>query len=367
MAVKTSAEILSDAYDAASGGETHADAEVEAPATAPDAEPEASTQDAETTQEAAPEATMPPEAQPGAGKKPTQAKPGKADTITQPPAQAAPSTTLKAPQSWPAKAREHWNKLPPEVQQVVDKRDREVVKALAASADSRRTVEALNATLEPFLPGLRALGVAPLPAINELLQTHHVLRSGTKDERAALVAGLIDTFDVDVPTLASVIKSRKEGQGEQPKPPPQQQKAETFRDPEFAAFKASIQRAAQQKQAQQFQAAKSEYEAFAASGEAEFLNDEIREDMAELLKLPKNQGLSVQKLYEKACLLNDDVRPLYEQRKAAKAAATARASTQPRTRAVSSSVRHEPTAPPNGARPTSRREQLEQNWDKLSR
>ena len=225
-------------------------------------------------------------------------------------------------------------------------------------AEVSKRYNGLNAAMEPFLPSLKALDVVPEAAVGELIQAHHVLRHGSKVERARLVAGLVRNFDVDVASMASELNGEAQADGQQPTQaqPPQQRKLEEFRDPRLDAMLAGVQRVRQQRE-QQARAQKDaelqqhmlELQDFAASGEAPHFDEVLDEmEIVNAAAIRKGENLTVQQVYERACYLNPKVRNLMSGAENERKGQEAQRTQQLRTRqalSAASSVKTEPSAP----------------------
>lgn len=217
---------------------------------------------------------------------------------------------VKAPASWSPKNREHWDKLPADVQAQVSKREAEVNNVLQQSAESRRLAQELNAVLAPHKEGMIAAGHNnPLQAISGLLQTESTLRVGSMEQKAQGVATIIRQYGIDIDALSNVLAGQ-----------PVQETAnagiEAMLDQRMAPMNQFLQ---QQEQMQQNQALQTQQDASTSvenfRGEAEFLDD-VRMDMADLMDMAAKRGqqMTIQDAYQKACAINPEVSGIIEQR-----------------------------------------------------
>ena len=287
-------------------------------------------------------------AKPVSAEKATTPAPAAPETATTPqPTEAVTTPTLKAPANWKPAAREKWAQLPPEVQAEAVRVHHEVQKTLQETTQARRTAEALDATVRPFLPLIQAEGGDVMRAIGSLMQTAAALRTAPPAHKAQLVAQLVRTYGVPIDELDSALSGATPQVSHAP--------AE-YRDPRVDQMLQALQ-AQKQSQAQaETQRAAAEVESFKA--EAEFLDD-VREDMADLIEVAQRRGvaLSLKDAYARAVAMNPDVSEALRQREAAKAAQTANAATA-KAKAASSSVRSSPASAP-GRPDDSIRAQLE--------
>lgn len=302
----------------------------------------------------APKVVKPTAPAPAAPKPPT---PEAAIATPAPEAPKAPvQPELRAPQSWKPQAREHWQKLPPEVQQEVVRREREAAIAIQQAAPARQLAEDFQRMLEPY----RALLTdEPLKVVGGLLQTAAQLQTAPPAHKARLVANIIQSYGVPVDALAAALEG---GQGGAP------QAAPAHVDPANLAAQVRqqvMQDLQRQRQAAEAQKAQSEVEAFVQSA-PEFLED-VREDMADLMEVASRRGqtLSIQDAYTRALKMHPEVSRVLEQRQRAQAATAQQAATQ-KARAAASSVRTQPASGPSAPKPADLRSALEQAWDEAS-
>lgn len=278
---------------------------------------------------------------PAAAKPPPAAKPGTAAVppAGQPQAPAAPAP--KPPASWKPQEREHWGKLPPEVQQAVSRREREAAVALQQAAEKSKGFEAFASVAAPFENHFRARGTNSVAMAQSLFQTAYKLETGTPVERAQLLASMVQNVlpgREGLELLDQVLsgQSPRAGQG------PQQQQL----NPEALAHQVR-QQVLQHLQTQQQQVLAEQGRQSVAAFEAsqpEFYED-VRPLMAAMMRTYADQGLelTIQQAYDAACRAHPDVSVQLQQRQQTQAN-TRRVSTQ-RARAAASSVRSEPGGP----------------------
>ena len=249
-----------------------------------------------------------------------------APPVAPPPNPEPVKPRFKAPSSLRPTSREAWDKVPVEVQEDIDRIDREVRKVMQESAQARQGYERFKEAVTPYEPLFRAEGVDTMQGINNLMRATAVLATGAPQAKADLIANLIQRYGVDIATL----DARLSGQAA-----PQQQQVY---DPGMVAREAqeAVRRelAQYQQQAAQKTAAQ-QLEAFQAT-DPEFFED-LKEDMSKLLESGFAKDYS--DAYAKAQVLNPSVARVLEQRKAA----ANQGSTQ-RAVAAASSIRAQPTA-----------------------
>lgn len=254
------------------------------------------------------------------------------------PAAAAPAPTpeLKAPQSWKAGIREKWATLPAEVQQEVNRRERETTIALQEASEARKGWQTFRETVAPFEAMIRAEKTEPMQAVANLLQTAAALRTAPPVHKAALIANMVKTFGVPIEALDQALAGQT--------PAANQPMQGEYRDPRVDQLLAQLQGAQQQREQELHAKMASELQAF--QEKSEFFED-VRNDMATLMRAAEldKRDLSLEQAYNAAIqMFHPDIAEILRQREAAKAATNAQASTA-RAKAASSSVRPSPATP----------------------
>lgn len=266
----------------------------------------------------------------------------------------------RAPASWRPETREHWAQLPEGVRAEVSRREAEVARTLQETAEARRTVDAVMKTIEPYQAFIKAENSNPLQAIDNLMSTAARLRTGTAPELASLVAGMVNQFGVGRFGNGFVELLDQALAGQTPKSDPQQAALDQALNQRLAPLQnmySQFQQAQQAQQQQAVQSAQNQVSRFLAKAE---FGEDVREEMADLLEVAqrKGQNLTLQEAYKKACMLNDNVRSVLQQRKRAQGAQT---QTQAAQRARSTAVQVSGSAPMGGMKqePTNVRNAIE--------
>lgn len=324
-----------DASEAAPPPEPPAETTAEPEAGAEPAAEEAEPVEAETTEEPAESSgrdergrfkkgAAEPAAKPAAVAAP---KPGEAaKPVTAAPVVAAPA--LRPPTSWKPVAREHWTKLPPQVQQEIVRVDREVARTMNESASLRKQQEAFNRTVAPYAHVLQAEGLEPLQAVDTVFKMVNRLRVGTPQEKAQIVAHLTKSYGVDVEQLANALDGHAAAAA------PQQQ----FRDPRVDQLLSTIETGKREREQALREEGRQAWEDFV--GSHEFAED-VKADMAYVME--SRGDISEEDAYNLAIkLFHPEIQGVLDQRDEAKRAATPNGATQ-RKRAASVSVRSAPT------------------------
>jgi hypothetical protein len=273
-----------------------------------------------------------------------QGKFKKTDGVTPGPKAEPKQQAAKAPASWRPEVREHWNQLPDTVRGEIARRESEVARTLQETAEARKTAEAVMKTIAPYEAFIKAENSSPLQAIDNLMSTAARLRTGTAPELATLVAGIVQQFGVGrfgngfIEALDSALA------GQTPRLDPQQAAIDQVLNQRLAPIQSMFQQfqsAQQQQQQLVAQQAQSEVEQFL--NQSEFGND-VREDMADLLEAAQRRGqsMTLKQAYDKACMLNDSVAKVMQQRRLSQGA---QVQTQAAQRARSAAVSVSGSAP----------------------
>src|SRR5262245_1644484 len=135
------------------------------------------------------ELAAPPKLPPTNGQKPPEAAP----------APAAPA--LRPPVSWKPGAREHWAKLPVEVQQEVARREAEVARSMQESSRARDALTHVQQVIGPYAQNIAATGGDAITMIGSLMRADNTLRHGSVAEKAHLAADIIKSYGVSIEAL----------------------------------------------------------------------------------------------------------------------------------------------------------------------
>lgn len=220
-------------------------------------------------------------------------------------AAAAPTEPKsKAPQSWSAADRALWDKVPPEVQAVIARREEEAHKGITSLGQDAAFGKKMNEAISPYLPIIRAEGGEPVRAVQDLLQTAYVLRTANADQKVQLFRQLAGQFGVDLSAAAQAA----------PQVDPHVQQLER----EIAQLKGHLVAGQAQQHQQVEEQAQAVIEAFAADPKNEFY-ETVKPLMGQLLV--SGQASTMQEAYDKACWANSDVRSTLLNRQQAEAEA----------------------------------------------
>lgn len=267
------------------------------------------------------------------------------------------ATTLQAPASWKAGVREKWSGLPPEVQEEVLRREKNINEVLQHTAEQRKFAEEFNKTVHPFEPLIASQNSTPLESMHRLMTTAAGLTLGTPQQKAQIVSQIIGHYGVDIAVLDGVLS------GQQVDPSTPETAFARMLDERLAPvnqFMNTIQQQRHDFQQTQQEEIGQTLEQFSASHE--FFED-VRLDMADLMELAANRGqtLELEDAYNKAIAMNPEVSQVMQGRRQQENAATQNARVQQKREAASSV----PSQGDGGsaAPPTSLRGALEEAFD----
>ena len=259
----------------------------------------------------------------------------------------------RPPSTWRPAAREHFSKLPPEVQQEVIRVDREFHQNKREYAEDRQLVQRMKETFDPYMPMLRAQNVDPFQFSANMAQTVAALSTGPQQTKAEIVANVIKTYGVDLATLAAVL----DGQ-----PLPQQSaQPQVYRDPRLDELLQTVEQAKAQRSAQLDVQAK---ESIRDIEQEEFFWD-VKDEVADWLDMAANRNVAMtpREAYNRAIQNHPEIAKVVQQRQAAQAAVNPSGSTL-RSKAAASSPRASPTVPaPDGASSRDLRAEIKAAWD----
>jgi len=118
--------------------------------------------------------------------------------------EAAPVATTSAtpasvaPQSWSGAVKAEWAKLPSTVQAEITKREADVHRMMTAPDGELRLGREMKDAITPYMPIITAEGGTPVKAVQELLNTAYLLRTGSQQQKAQMVQQIAQTYGVDL-------------------------------------------------------------------------------------------------------------------------------------------------------------------------
>ncbi len=281
-----------------------------------------------------------------AGPPPAKGEKGKTPPAgTEAPTQA-PKGLEKPPQSWRPAAKQHWDKLPPEVREEAHRLNVEIQKTLSEHADqlkqfepAARIADAFGSAVQPFLPMIQAEGSNPVQAVTSLLRTAAAMRTAPVAYKANMIADMMTRFGVPENLVGDALDALRKGQPPQGGnwQPPAPQQPQEFRDPR-------VDQLFQSAQQQDYAAAQETVEEW--KQDKEFYTD-VKDIMADIvdLKEARRQSYDLDEVYSIACQAHPEVRQILQQREEAE---RARVSAGPRAERASTGLRSSGGLEPGG-------------------
>jgi len=108
-------------------------------------------------------------------------------------------TTLNAPQSWAKEHHQTWASLPPQAQQYIALREKQMLDGLEQYKGHASVGRQMSEAIQPFMPALQARGIEPARAVQALLNAQAML---DRDPVAGLKK-LASDYRVDLSKIAA--------------------------------------------------------------------------------------------------------------------------------------------------------------------
>ena len=231
--------------------------------------------------------------------------------------------TEKPPVGWKPAVREHWDTLPDDVKQEVVRREREIDNRLRETQNERQFAHQVMQTLQPYQSFLKADQVSPMQAIDNMMSTVAMLRTGTADQIAQVLSQVTQKYGIGRFGKEFVGKLDSALSGQVPKPEDEQ--ANAFRQEiqkELQPIKEFQQQltARQQQQMEERESQAYQYlQGFAQ--EHEYFQD-VAEDISAILEAAHQRGkqITLEQAYDMACNMNPEIKPLIEKKRQAESA-----------------------------------------------
>jgi hypothetical protein len=218
------------------------------------------------------------------------------------PPQVPASTALNAPAQWKPGAKELWNTIPRAIQEEIHRREGDSMRLIGSVGPKIRIADEVQQHMAPFAEKLSQNGVGPSAFLGDVFSSIKILAGGNPEQRATVVANIVQSYGVDVRDLDRILTHRLN------QPPEVYQARE-------AITRANI--ITQQHQAgldqQSAQEADKVLVAFAADPKHEFYED-VRLLMADLIDSGRAKNL--EEAYSAAVWANGDTRKILLQREA---------------------------------------------------
>lgn len=243
------------------------------------------------------------------------------------PAQAAPEQPVKRPpQSWKQELKDHFNTLPPEVQDEILRRETDYSKGIQRYAEDAKVAQTFKPVIDQWAPYFSQLQVTPEVAFSHLMQTEHTLRTGSPAQKQQLFAQLAKDYGIELggqtAELSQIDPNLQHALSEV------QQLRKYVQNLEYT----KQQEAAKQQQTEQAELQK-QVDSFASSPDVPHF-ESVRGDMSQLLAA--GYATDLKDAYEKACWARPDIRAsLLKSEEAKRIQGKAQAANQAKAKAVS--------------------------------
>jgi hypothetical protein len=232
-----------------------------------------------------------------------------------------PATTpgLRPPSSWKPSMRDKFLTLPEDVQREVLRREVDISKGMEIAAESRKFKQEFDTHVAPYAAEIASRGVTAMDAFDNYLKTAYALRHAPAQEKAALVAGMIQQYGVDIGALDQVLTNQIEnpgapggGNGVDPNVAAAVTQALQPYQQMFSSIQQREIRSAEQTQTD----VTSEIATFKADDANEFFED-VKVEMGNFLEAAamRSQPMTLQDAYDRAILLRPELAEIVAQRK----------------------------------------------------
>lgn len=205
----------------------------------------------------------------------------------------------RPPSTWRAAAKAEWEKLPDVIRAEISKREDDFGNGISKYKQTAEYGEQIQQIIAPYMPMIQAEGGTPERAIQSLFNTAYQLRTGSPQQKGALIRKMAEVYGADLGDMGQPEPADPNYQHLQQQVQSLQQ---TFQQREQAFQQEQVTQA--QQNVMQFQNATDE------KGNAKYpYFENVRADMADLIDAAQSRGqhLSLEQAYNKACRANDEV------------------------------------------------------------
>lgn len=109
-----------------------------------------------------------------------------------------PQASLAPPNGWSAEAKAKWHELPPEIMAAVQKREQDVAKFTSTRDEHASFGREMYQAVQPYLPTIRSQGGTPRGVVESMLQSAHVLYTGSPEQKKQMLLTTARQFGVDL-------------------------------------------------------------------------------------------------------------------------------------------------------------------------
>lgn len=210
-----------------------------------------------------------------------------------------PDEYKKPPSTWRAEAKSKWKEVPNWLKEEVHKREKDSLSGVTSLKEKAGFADRLNQTIQPYQPLLNSMGVTPERAVKDALNLAHSLKTGSPQEKIAIVRSIAQQYQVDLSKIGQAPNAMEQQFA------PYQQKIKEL-ETQIRQFTESTQQeklSEAQRQVQEFENETNE------NGELEHpYFENVRQDMQILIEA--GRATTLKDAYEKACWADPSIRPL---------------------------------------------------------
>ena len=199
-----------------------------------------------------------------------------------------------APRTWRKEAAAAWANVPDVVKQEIAKREADMFKGIEQYKQYSNIGSGFSQILNPYLPVLQRDGINPFQHVNDLLNVHYTLVTGTPEQKLGLLQNIAQQFGVPLDSLVPADE-------------------QSYVDPQVATLQARINQleSLQQQQLQQHfdqrrASVESEIQAFAADTATNPYFEAVAPTMSDLIQ--KGQAANLREAYDKAVWIVPEIR-----------------------------------------------------------
>lgn len=109
-----------------------------------------------------------------------------------------PGTERSAPASWTKEMREHFAKLPKEVQDYIDVREKQMADGLKGANEYVYFGREMKDALSPYSHIIQEQGLSPAKAVQSLMNVHVALSKGTDDQKLDFLKKIANSYGIDI-------------------------------------------------------------------------------------------------------------------------------------------------------------------------
>lgn len=246
--------------------------------------------------------------------------------------QEAARDIARAPSTWRPTARAEWAKLPESVRAEIHRRESDFMTGQHQLLPDARFGQNMRGVVEPFRMLIESEGATPELAVQDLLRTAAILRTGTVQQKYQTVANIAQRFGVN---LAAFVP--RQGQ-----PGPTLPQSQEYRDPRVDTLLQQMQTQEQQRAQREQRDAETLVSSWMNEADAQgqplrpYVTDLIN-DMSLMIPQIKaanphfSHTQALEAAYERASWANPEIRALLQQQQQTATDAQRRAENQQRT------------------------------------